>query len=70
MDRHGAKGCWIQLLALLSPSMPQLMWHGWGFLPEERQLWLSTQTKPVSLTMASLGDDGRSKPTLAAASGL
>lgn len=25
---------------------------------------LSTQTKPVSLTMASLGDHGRSKPTI------
>lgn len=35
--------------------VPQLMWHGWGFLQQERQLRLGTQTKPVSLTMASLG---------------
>lgn len=44
------------------------MWHGWGLLPEERQLWLSTQTKPVSLIHP--GDGGKSKPTAAAAWGL
>lgn len=68
MDSHGAKGCWIKLLALLSPRVPQLTWHGWGLLPEERQLWLSTQTKTVSLIR--LGDGGKSKPTAAAAWGL
>lgn len=35
-----------------------------------RDAQCNEQTKPVSLTMASLGDAGRSKPTVAAAWGL
>lgn len=61
MDRHRPKGCWIQILALLSPRVSQL------FFTRGEAAVAQYTDKASLINNGKFGDHGRSKPNIAAA---